>query len=73
LFGLKPCCGAGLVLIGLGVAGWGDSMETHRQLLVNPLAVGIGQHVTRVAVHPGEFSDLDRDASFLGDFAYHRG
>lgn len=72
LLGVKPCCGGGLLVIGLGVAGWAKSVEAHRELLVDPLPAWVGQHVARVAVHPCASGDLDGDTGLLSDFAGHR-
>jgi hypothetical protein len=54
LLGVEPRCCTGLMMIGLGVTGWGEGVEAHCELLVNPVPVRIGQHVPRIAVQPGE-------------------
>jgi hypothetical protein len=50
----------------------GEGVETHGELLINPLTTWVGQNVARVAVHPGEPGDLDGAAGFFGDFAHYR-
>ena len=66
--GREPCCGGGLLAIGLGVAVRGDGVEAHRELLVDAAVMGVGQNVTRIGVYPGETGDRDGDAGFLSNF-----
>jgi hypothetical protein len=61
-----------VIVIGSSVVVGAEGVETDRDLLVSPLPVRAGQHVARVAVHPGEAGHVNGDAGFLGDFADHR-
>jgi hypothetical protein len=49
-----------------------DGVGTHRDLLISPVLVWVGQYVSGIAVYPGEPGHVDGDAGFLGDFADHR-
>lgn len=72
LSGVKPCRGGAFLAIRLGFVNLTDGVKTHRHLLVN-FPVRVGQHMTRVAVHPGQPGDSDRDTGLLSDFTDHRG
>ena len=73
LLRVEPCRGAGLVVIGACVVGWGEGVKAHRQLLIDALPVGVGQDMARVAVNPGKPGDCNDDARLFGHFSSHRG